>query len=163
MTIDDIIANFLRDAQGRIANIAVEIDKISDDGGYRYQELLNQRSMILDLMSILYTGDWYIESGYNHIQYGALEEEWTERDLISEIEKVRYATEMNEMPFINFTGHYPQIIDLITGGSVSGDSLPTGDYLDLLIANISGQFVPQSFSNIGGMFELESITDYFSS
>lgn len=166
MTINDYIADFLRDGQGRIAHIAIEIDDLEDGGGYRYDELLKQRREIIDLMAILYVGDWYISDGYNHIQYGSQEDQWTEKDLISEIQSVRYRTEMNEMPFINFTAHYPLIIDLITGGSGSGtggDSLPTGNYMDILVANMSGIFTPQSFSNIGGMLELESIGDYFTS
>jgi len=164
MTIDDIIANFLRDGQGRIANIAVEMDKIGDDGGYRYAELKAQRTEIIMLMDILYVGDWFIENGYNHIQFGSAEDQWTTVELIKEIELIRYRTQMNEMPFINFTGHYPHVLEVITGGSSSGSSsLPTGNYLDILIADAGGNFIPQSFSNIGGMLEGESINDYFAS
>jgi hypothetical protein len=182
MTIDDYINNFLRDAQYRVGTLSVEIDEMEDDGSTQYQLAFRQRLELTTFMDIVYEGKWYItDSGYNHIQYleGAIdaEETWTQKEVIQEIEHLRYYTNMNEVPFINFTAHYPQIING-TGGSGSalpppgsvlppgtsyplGAGFPAGLYGQTIFYNISNQPYAEFIDPYGGINTGESITSYF--
>lgn len=168
MTIHDYINDFLRDAQYRVATLSVEIDQIGDDGSYQYRELFQKRLELTTFMDIVYEGKWYITNGgYNHIQYTTTsdtEDMWTEREVIQEIEHLRYYTEMNEVPFVNFTAHYPQIVNLIgSGGSGSGStSLPAGQFRQFMGFNATGYPEAQDIDEWGGHIDGESITSYFS-
>jgi hypothetical protein len=168
MTIADHINNFLRDAQYRIGELSVKIDEIGDDGSYLYKEMFDQRLQLTLFMDVVYEGKWYItESGYNHIQYteeSDTTDMWTEREVIQEIQHLRYYTAMNEMPFINFTAHYPQIVNPIgSGGSGSGNnSLPAGQFGQFMGFNAIGNPEAQDFDEWGGHIDGESITSYFS-
>jgi hypothetical protein len=154
MTIAEYIDDFLRDAQYRIGELSSEIDDVEDNGSTQYRELYEKRMQLITFMDIVYEGKWYIVDGYNHIQYtttAGTEDMWTEREVIQEIERLRYYTSMNEMPFINFTAHYPQIVNPIgSGGSGNGGNLPAG---------LPGDTI---FYNASGMFTGESINSYFS-
>lgn len=162
MTLDDYIANFLRDGQYRIAELSVEMNELEDQGSYQYVKLARSRKDIANFMAILYEGKWLVQSAYNHMQIGA-DLTWTEREVIEEIEHLRYYNKMNEMPYINFTAHYPKIASIISGGGTgSGDSLPVGSYGQLMGFNPSGIAEAQTIDEYGGHIDGESITSYFS-
>jgi hypothetical protein len=165
-TIATYIDNFLRDAQYRVGQLTAEIDTIEDNGSYQYREKRRQRLELTTFMDVLYEGKWYITSGYNHIQYGGGgtdENTWTEREIIQEIEHLRYYTEMNEVPFINFTAHYPQIVNFITGAGGSGSvtGVPAGLYGMSIFYNASAQAYADYIDPYGGMYTAESISSYF--
>ena len=166
MTINEYIDSFLRDAQYRIATLSVEIDSLEDKGSYQYRELFNKRLELSTFMDIVYEGKWYIIDGYNHIQYtesADQEETWTEKEVIQEIEYLRYYTEMNEVPFITFTAHYPQIVNSIgSGGSGSGTDFPAGLPGQTIFYNASSEPYADWIDPYGGMYTGESINSYFS-
>lgn len=158
---NDIIAAFLRDGQYRIAELSIELNVLRDDGSQEHNSLIEKRELIATLMDMLYEGCWLITSGYNHVQVGT-GLTWSERELQAEIEYVRYETNMNEMPGINFTPHYPQIVQIITGGGTgSGGSLPSGNFGQFLMYDINGQLIPIDISPYGGWSVTDSITQYF--
>lgn len=168
MTINDHINNFLRDAQYRIGTLSVEIDNLKDKGSYEYRILFEKRLHLSVFMDIVYEGKWYIIDGYNHIQYITTTGEaegWTEKEVIREIEHLRYYTDMNEVPFITFTAHYPQIINL-TGSNEQvgsgGSGLPVGTTGQIIFYNASGIPYTDSISPWAGMNTGESINSYFS-
>ncbi len=163
MTIHDYIAEFLKDAQYRVGKLTAEIDALSDDGGYLYDTKKEHRLWLTTFMDILYEGRWLILDGYNHVQYvdTPTEDFWTEREIIQEIQYLRYHTNMNEVPYINFTGHYPQIVSTITGSSQSGSGFPAGLPGDMLFYNLSGGVYADSVDSTGGMYENETIDSYF--
>jgi len=164
MTLDDQIANFLRDAQYKIAEISVKMNEIEDQGSYQYRELHKSRRDLTRFMNSLYEGKWLIQSGYTHMQIGE-DLTWTEREVIEEIEHLRYYNHMNEMPYITFTARYPKIVSIINGGGTgsgtSGD-LPSGIFGQLMGFNGAGQPEAQTISPWGGHIDGESITAYFS-
>jgi hypothetical protein len=167
MTINEYIDNFLRDAQYRVGTLSAEIDEIGDDGSYRYEELFFKRLELTLFMDVVYEGKWYITDGYNHIQYtttSGTKTGWTEREVIQEIEHLRYYTEMNEVPFVTFTAHYPQIVNPIgSGGSGSGTgSLPAGQFGQIMGFNAIGEPVAQNVDPYGGHIDGEPIAAYFS-
>lgn len=120
-------------------------------------------------MDIVYEGKWYITSGYNHIQYtganGVTTEEktWTEKEVILEIEYLRYYTLMNEVPFVTFTAHYPQIVNSIlgSGGSGSVTGVPAGLYGMSIFYNASAQPYADYIDPYAGMYTGELISSYF--
>ena len=164
MTIDDYIGNFLRDAQYRIGVISVEMNELEDEGSYQYKELDKSRLALGAFMDILYEGKWLVQDGYNHLQIGSSGQTWSEYDLMSEIDYLRYNHAMNEVPAITFTGHYPTIASIISGGGASSaiSSLPAGQYGQLM--GFDGNEVPeaQDIDRYGGHRDNETITDYFS-
>lgn len=169
MTLNEHIANFLRDAQYRVAQLGIEMDELDDEGNYQYKELYKQILRLELFMSVLYKGMWKIVDNYNHIQIvdGHNSDDkttWTEREIIQEIERLRYECSMNEVPFITFTGHYPIIVQQVLGGSGSGGSgftPPAGQYRQFLMYNLAGVLVPVTFSEYGGQLDTEGINDYF--
>jgi hypothetical protein len=167
MTLNDHIANFLRDAQYKIAEISVKMNEIEDQGSYQYRELHKSRRDLTRFMNSLYEGKWLIQSGYNHMQIGEPGEgkTWTEREVIEEIQHLRYYNKMNEVPYITFTARYPKIVSIINGGGPgSGNvgNLPSGVFGQLMGFNGAGQPEPQTISPWGGHIDGESITAYFS-
>jgi hypothetical protein len=164
MTIDEHISNFLRDAQYRIAQLSVEMDKLQDEGSYRYQVCFKQRLKLIIFMNLLFEGKWFIaDGGYNHIQYGDTDDTWTETELIHEIEELRYYTNMNEVPYITFTAHYPQIASYLgTAGPVgSGTEFPSGEQGDTIFYNFAGVPYADNIDPWAGPFHDQTIDNYF--
>lgn len=162
MTTDGHISNFLRDAQYRIAKISIEMNEIEDKGSYQYDALNHSRAELSVFMSILYEGKYLIDGGYNHLQIGT-GKTWTDRELISEIEYLRYYHKMNEVPYITFTQHYPKIIAALSGGgSGSSGSLPSGNLGQLMGFDANGTPTPIDYDVWGGHRDGESINSYFS-
>lgn len=162
MTVDDHVANFLRDAQFRIAEISVEINGLEDKGSYQYTKLNESRLQLSLFMSMLYEGKWLITGSYNHVQIGE-GQTWTEYELISEIQYLRHYNKMNVVPYITFTPHYPKIAGLINGGgSGSVSSLPAGNFGQLMGFNGNGDPEAQDIDEWAGHRTGETITAYFS-
>lgn len=98
---------------------------------------------------------------YNHLQIGATST-WTENEVISEIEHLRYYHNINTAPGLSFTGHYLKIASTIVGGgSGSGSSLPAGQYGQLIYYNASNEPQAIAYSDWGGHINTETISDYF--
>lgn len=162
MTLDQYIADYLRDAQYRIAELSVEMNELEDQGSYQYRKLYRSRLELSTFMDLLYEGKWLVQDGYNHLQVGE-DMTWKEREVIEEIEHLRYYNKMNEMPLITFTAHYPKIASIISGGgSGSGDSLPAGNPGQFMGFDNTGAPEAQTISAWGGHIDGESITAYFS-
>jgi hypothetical protein len=165
MTVDDYIANYLRDAQYKIALLSVDMNKLEDQGSYSYNKLFKARLELATFMRVLYEGKWLVSGGYNHLQIGETSTDviWTERQVIEEIEYLRYTHGMNEVPYITFTAHYPKIASSINGGgSGSGGSLPAGQYGQLIGYDGGGNPEAQSIDSWGGHQDNETINTYFS-
>ncbi len=151
--IDQYIADFIRDAQYRIAEIGVEIDGIKNGRSPRLKELLDWRDDLYLFMDILYVGEWSIIDGYNHLT------DWTDEMVQSEAEYLRNKTGMVTSPFTTFVGVYPEIVASIGGGSSSG--LPQGDPLDFIQYNQNGEAVTQPFPQFVGAQTGDTPATYF--
>lgn len=160
------ISDFLRDAQYKVGLLSTEIDAVEDKGSYQYQLKVKQRLELTTFMDVVYEGKWYIISGYNHIQYTLAMGDaamWSEKEVIQEIEHLRYYTNMNEVPFITFTAHYPQIVNSIgSGGSGSGAGFPAGLPGQTIFFDASKIPYADDIDPYGGMNDSETITSYFS-
>lgn len=164
MTLDDYIANYLRDAQGRIAELSVEMALYKDKGSYDYLSLYRSRLELAEFMDILYEGNWLIKDGYTHLQVGEPRPDggWSPNEVISEIEYLRYIHGVDEAPYINFTAHYPKIVSTIVGGGTgSAASLPAGVRGQFIGYNISNEPIALDFDPWGGHRDSESINQYF--
>ena len=152
-TIDTYIADFIRDAQYRIAEIATEMDAISDEESPRYKEIKEWRLELYQFMDILYVGNWSITEGYNHL-------DWSDFDIQREAEYLRNRTGMITSPFTTFVGMYPTIVEEIDGGNSAG--LPAGDPLNIIQYNQNGDPVTVPMPNFAGMQTGDTPSTYFS-
>jgi len=169
--LNTVVSQFLRDAQYRIGTLSVEISELDTEGSYNVDEKRRQRLELTVFMAILYEGKWYIaDDAYNHIQMSETageETTWTEYEITSEIQRLRYYTNMDEMPFINFTAHYPQIASFLgtggSSGSASGNNLsfPIGLSGQVVFYNFTGNPYAETIDEYGGMYDTESINTYF--
>ncbi len=108
------------------------------------------------------SGGDLIVSWYNHLQLGS-SSTWTENDVISEIQYLRYHHHIDEAPGITFTGHYLKIASTISGGGTgSGTGLPAGQYGQFIWYNASNTAEAVTLSEWGGQLPSETITQYFS-
>lgn len=151
--IDQYIADFIRDAQFRMAEIATELDALGDFDSPRYIELDGYRRELYAFMDILYVGNWSIAGGYNHL-------DWDEYDIKAEAEYLRNRTEMITSPYTTFVGLYPQIVENISGG-VNGTGLPAGDPLDIIQYNLNSEPVTVKMPTFAGMQTGDTPTTYF--
>lgn len=168
--LNTVVSEFLRDAQYRIGTLSVEINNLDKEGSYNVDEKRRQRLELAVFMAILYEGKWFIaDSEYNHIQTAEAageEDAWTEYEIISEIERLRYYTNMSEIPFVNFTAHYPQIASFIGTSGSSGSAgntitFPIGLSGQVIFYDVSGVPYTDSIDLYGGMYDTESIDTYF--
>jgi hypothetical protein len=106
-----------------------------------------------------YTAGGNVEIGwYNHMSTT----DWSDWDVISEIEHLRYYNHINEAPGINFTGHYLKIASTISGGGTgSGTSLPAGLAGQIIWYNLSNVAEATDYDIWAGQLDIETITDYF--
>lgn len=152
--IDQYISDFIRDAQFRIAELAVDMDGFDSFESKEYLDAEDKMNSLYNFMDVLYIGNWSILGGYNHI-------DWDDYDIQSECERLRAYTSMVTSPYMTFVGNYPQIVSSITGSSTS-DGLPFGGANNFIFYNEAGDpetiLFPTSVGNVDG----ESAADYFS-
>ena len=156
MTIDEIVNNFLRDAQWRVAELGNEITALKKQG-YDYEEPKWLRAQLILWMDLLYESRASIYEGYNFLG------SWSDRDIQAECEYLRKLTGMAKVPIITFAGYSPEIRNEIIGGDPGdGVDFPFGNVGDILVYETQGSSpnaIP--FPQVGGM-EGETIFEYFS-
>lgn len=161
MTVAQVISEFLRDAQYRIAQITISLKNMRKDGNDdpNYYLLQEKRRALIDFMEMIYDSHHkFVDGGYNFL---AASVAWTDREIIAEAEYLRNYADMVRIPYGVFVGYYPTILNNILGdGFGGGTTLPTGDYLEILRYNVSGVLEAIPFPEYAGMGQL-SIDDYF--
>lgn len=164
MDVNEYVSNFLRDAQYRISELTIEIDERRDEGEEDplFRELKTKRQALINFMEVVYDPyTSFTENGYGFMKAG--ENAWEDREIIEEIEYLRDYTDMTLIPYGVFTGYYPQILNNILGDGINQGGevvFPTGDYLEILRYNSSGQIESIPFPDYTGAGDL-SIIDYF--
>ena len=152
MDIDQVIADFLKDAQFRIAEIGVELDNLADMSSEEYQILADHRLQLSEFIGIIYVGQWNIIDGYNLL-------DWDDYDIQQESEYLRTETGMINSPFTTFSCVYPQIVNNIVEGDGAG--LPVGDPGDFIYYNTNGEPVTVQFPRLVGMQSGDTVQSYF--
>ena len=153
MTIDEIISNFLRGAQYRIAEFTIEINEKKKEG-YNYDEEQFKRAQLILFMDLLYDSRANIKDGYNFLA------DWTDLEIQRETEYLRKFTGMGEIPYLTFAGYSPEIRQEILGDG-SGATFPFGNVGDMLVYLTAGNTpVTIPFPEEGGMIG-ETIDEYF--
>lgn len=99
---------------------------------------------------------------YNHMSIGP-DKTWTEWEVISEIEHIRYYKNINQAPGINFTGHYLKIASTTSGGGTGSgtSSLPAGQAGQIIWYNNSDEPEAVTYDVWAGQLSTEVIADYF--
>ena len=154
MDIDQIISDFLRDAQFRITEIGTELDNLADFQDPRYIELEEQRLQLYLYMDILYVGQWSILDGFNHL-------DWDDYEINLECEYLRNETKMINSPYASFVGSYPEIVACISG-ETGGEGLPSGSPGDFIYYNSNSNPVVEQFPLTVGMADTDTVTTFFS-
>lgn len=151
--IDQNVADFIRDAQFRIAEIGVSLDGLDDFESPEYTELEQQRLELYQFMDCLYVGQWSILDGYNHL-------DWEEYDINQEMEYLRNRTSMITSPFITFVGNYPEIVESITGLNFAS-GLPSGNNSQYIGYDANGNAIAIDFPVLAGMIDTDTALTYF--
>jgi hypothetical protein len=154
MDINQIISDFIRDAQYRIAEIATTLDQLSDKEEPEYKTLKGYRDELYSFMDVLYVGEYGIIDGYNHL-------DWDDYTIQAECEYLRNRTGMVTSPFASFVLTYPEII-AYTGANEIGGSLPAGDPNDFLYYGPNAQATAVPFPTFVGMVSGDTVLSYFS-
>lgn len=161
------VSDFLRDAQARVGELTYQMITLRDEGSTMYARMHEMRKALYDFMKVL--NDKYaifIDSTTTFIQADGLSsrwDPWTDREVVEEIEYLRFSCQLEVLPFFVFVGYYPQIIaELPSSGFVPGTGWtpPLGDYLQILRYDSGGNLIAISWPDYAGMRSL-SITDYF--
>ena len=161
MTVNEYISNFLRDAQYRIAELTIQIDKRRNEGEEDplFLAMKEKRQSLILFMEVVYDPYTNVRDGSNFL---SASEAWTDREVMKEIEYLRDYTGMALIPYAVFTGYYPTIVNNIlgSGGSDPGQVFQEGAYLEILRYKVSGNLEAIPFPQYMGMGDL-SINDYF--
>lgn len=125
------ISDFLRDAQVRVGQLTASMAASGNEGSTMYQEQYTQRKALYDFITILY--DKYAApmsdglttfliapplADMDSTKYPA----WTDREIVDEIEYLRWYGQLTYNPASVFIAYYTQIIEvqaieLISGGN----------------------------------------------
>ena len=151
--INQYIADFLRDAQYRIAEIGVSLDDLDDFDSPEYKELESQRLELYQFMAILYVGEWSIIDGYNHL-------DWEEYDIKQEAEYLRNRTGMITSPFTTFVGNYPEVAESISG-VLFGTGIPAGTNTQYVGYDENGNPIAAEFPPSAGMNDTDTALTFF--
>lgn len=154
MAIDLNVADFMRDAQFRIAEIGVSLDGLSDFESPEYKDLEQQRLELYQFMDCLYVGQWSIPDGYNHL-------DWDEYDIDLEMQYLRNRTGMITSPFTTFVGNYPEIVEGISGLNF-GTGLPSGNNQQYIGYDVNGNAVAIDFPVLAGAIDTDTALTFFS-
>lgn len=155
--INTTIADFLRDAQYRVSELATIIDKAkrsSSNGIHKVQKEEDWRAMLLLWMDILYeVNDQLVDDKYNYLW------DWTDTEIKAECEYLRALTQMAEVPLLPFAGFSADVLNIITGKETG--NIPVGNENDYLRYDANGDLVAEPFPSTGGHTN-ETITQFFS-
>lgn len=160
MALSDHISDFLRDGQYRLAEITHKLKtEIYDPDSREYIELNEQRLKIWALLNMLYYG--YLDIYQGNFGFAESLEDWSEFEIISEIEHVRSETEVSEIPWASFATF--QRVLVTRSGSSEEETDPTnlGGLEDQMAVYDSGGrlFGEDKPVNLGWI--VPDIADYF--
>ncbi len=146
------IADFLRDAQYRVATLSIEMYGMKRRRK-EYDRLHDLRAQIILWMDLLYESrDSIYGDDFNYL--GG----WTDRQIIEECQYLRKIGGMSNIAYITFAGYSPIVRSVITGVA---NVIPSGLENQYLRFDAGGNLVAEAFPVTGGM-TTESISEYFS-
>lgn len=159
LDIDQTVNDFLRDAQYRIAEITIEMDDMDNRSNTGYKDLQKTRHELIAFMSDLWWAYDELKDGYNFMLAGTTD--WTERNIILEIEYLRRKASLNEVPYLSFTNHTTELAEMPDQDNSSGTGFPIGSQGQYITYNVSGDPIAIDFPAHGGMKTYDDINTYF--
>lgn len=157
MDINQSISDFLRDAQYRIAEISIELDKSDYPlNSKKYTDLYDIREQLIVFMDTLYNARYSFHDSKYRIM------DWTDLEIEKEIEYMRYWSGVSEIPYLTFTAYYPWIVNNVVNSNGVGIGLPNGNLGQYLVYTLNNNVEAQDFPNRCGVSLGENINDYFS-
>lgn len=161
------ISDFLRDAQAKVADLTWKMIVLRDAGDPTYQDYYLQRKALYDFMKICndkYT--FFYDDTTTFLQATGLTQrfpDWTDREVIDEIEYLRFFGQLETLPFFVFVGYYPTILAEIPSsgfGPGSGWTPPDGNFLQTLRYDAGGNLIVVDWPDYLGMVTRD-INSYF--
>lgn len=160
MTLQEHISTFLRDSQFRVGEIGRELDLIKNKDSEEYNKLWDIRNDLCQFIDILYNARYaFIDSAYRFVP-DEDETDWSESDLIAEIEYQRWISGVNEIPYITFTGYYPWLVNVV-GSNGTAIGIPNGGLGQYLVYGLNNTVHAEDFPDRCGMSLGENINSYF--
>jgi len=155
--VNQVISNFLRDAQYRIGEISRIISAsdqdLNDPDNLR---LAASRDDLYRFMISLYNARYsFIDSAYRFL-------DWTDEEILREIDYQRYWGGVNEIPYMTFVAYYPWIVNNVIGNGGVSIGVPNGGLGQYLVYTDLNVIGAQDFPKRCGVNLGENIDDYFS-
>lgn len=168
MTVEEVVNDFIRDGQYKVAELTIEMDQLDDSGNYLYVEKEKLRHELLTWIDTLFWGRHeLVESSQGSVNtdpynYTASGNAWTDDEIIRECHKLRAKASLNPVPYISWNNYNPQIVSFAASGGSGGNvNFPPGTLGQYLAYDINGNVVAQSWPIYAGALESEDIFDYF--
>ena len=159
MTLEQHIAEFLRDAQYRLAEMSYELSSKSNRKIKNYDEKLLLLKRLTIFIHLLYVEDYPIyDTSFNFLN-------WSKNQIIKEIEFFRAKLNINVVAFAEFV-NYKTIVQLqnqilnITNEAIAANDINAGSIGQNAIYVDEKTIGPQSFDTIAG-YDGTSISQYF--
>jgi len=149
---------FLRDAQWRIGEIGRELDAMSNKRADAYNKLWDIRNDLCQFVDLLYNARYgFVDGAYRFLSD---ENNWSDDDILAEIEYQRWVSGVNEIPYYTFTSYYPFLVNMLSSNGTSL-GVPSGSLGQYLVYSLNNVLVAETFPDRCGMSLGENIHDYF--
>lgn len=103
MSLNQEISNFLRDSQYRFAELTVNKDAREDTGDIAIRSEISIRRQLDAFLFLLYTNRYDIITPEQGDWPNFLYDKWTDDEIITEMDYLRELSEMNLIPWLDFT------------------------------------------------------------
>lgn len=158
MSVTTDILNFLRDANYKVGEIGIWLRENKNSAlKEKIDDQIYLRRELLGFMSVLYEGQYTIKDGYLNFL------DWPDKEILAEINRLRYKAGLNDIPYLVFTNYTPVIVNksasVATGGG--GTGFPAGNPFDLFQIDQNDNVVALAIDPIGGHEPNETIDQVF--
>lgn len=155
MNLNEEIAYFLRDAQYFLAELQTKKNSLMRSDTKKVSEYRNLRWEISSFMDVLYDSHQTL-----HGDYAGFFADWTDTEIIKEIEYLREKTGMSNAPWFDFGGMTSTIINSYPSSSEGGDSVNSSTPNYLAYYKTATKISGKPLSQYAGIIS-DSIEDYF--
>lgn len=155
MNINEHIAFFLRDAQYYLAELAARKNKLSRRKTESHKKITLLQWEIITFMSILYDPNEEIYGDYSGFYT-----DWTDDELLNEIEYYRNATGISSAPYLDFVGQTVEVINYSATSSGGDGSVNESTPNTIATYKTSKTLAGKPLSSNVGLL-IDDVEDYF--
>lgn len=154
MSVATQITSFIADAQYQIGQLTYKIDELKDRNNADEQmaDFQTKRLQLYAFLFFVYEDRVNIHDGTNFLN-------WTDKQVIEEIQYLRWKCGMDDFPNLSWVGHRP-VTGIQNVESATNTALPEGTNGQILEFNVSGNLIATHLNKFGGM-AADAISQYF--